>query len=124
MFDTTNTTAIYHGIARCTPRLSIEDEHTLARQLLDPQAREQLIAAHFYLVVEISYRYRYTQHDLADLMQEGAIGLITAVDWYNPARGRLAPYAATCIKFAIVDYLIESRAIREILISWIFLYIC
>ena len=106
-----NTTAIYRGIARCTPRLSIEDEHVLAQQLPDPQARERLIAAHLYLVVAIAYRYRYTQHDLADLMQEGAIGLLRAVDRFDHQR-RLAPYAAACIRSAIISYLLAARVVR------------
>lgn len=111
MTEATNTTTIYRGIARGTPRLSADDEHALAQQLPDPQAREQLIAAHFYLVVEISYRYRSTHHDLADLMQEGAIGLLRAVDRFDYQR-RLAPYAAACIRSAIIRYMLAARVVR------------
>ena len=53
----------------------------------DHNARQQLIQSHLLLVVNIARRYARPGIDIMDLLQEGNIGLIRAVDEYDPSLG-------------------------------------
>ena len=53
----------------------------------DQQAREQLIQAHLRMVVNIARQYQRPEVEMLDLIQEGNIGLIKAVDIYDPTQG-------------------------------------
>jgi RNA polymerase sigma factor (sigma-70 family) len=98
------------------PALSREQEQAVARQLAAgvPGARERLIVSNLRLVVKIAQEYAETGMPMVDLIQEGNIGLIEAVDRFDPERGyRLSTYAAWWIRrdilAAIGDY---TRMIR------------
>lgn len=99
---------------RRIPRLSRAEERALARRLRagDHAAAEKLILAHLRFVVFIARLYRRHGLPLADLVQEGTIGLIQAVQRFNPERDvRLASYAMWSIRAAIQDYVIRSRSL-------------
>ena len=68
----------------------------------DKAARDQMIAANLRLVVKIAYDYNNFGLPLLDLISEGNIGLIKAVERFDPAKGgKLSTYAAWWIKQSI-----------------------
>jgi RNA polymerase primary sigma factor len=82
------------------PLLSREEERRLARKVRagDPQARERMILANLRLVVRIARGYENMGLSLCDLINEGNIGLMKAVERYNPRKAKLSTYAAWWIK--------------------------
>lgn len=88
------------------PLLTAEQERYLGRLIVeenDPLAREQLVRSNLRLVVNIAKKYAAKGHmQLADLIEEGNLGLIKAVDYFDPERGtRFSTYAAWWIKQSI-----------------------
>ena len=76
-------------ISRYPQPITQEQELTLALRARqgDTEAREQLIHAHLRMVVNIARQYRRPGIEMLDLIQEGNIGLITAVDKFDPTQG-------------------------------------
>jgi RNA polymerase sporulation-specific sigma factor len=63
------------------------------------QARHELIEHNLRLVAHVVKKFDNTGEDLDDLISIGSVGLIKAIDTFNPERGvRLATYAARCIE--------------------------
>jgi len=87
-----------------TPLLTHKEEIELAARIRkgDKEARDQMIAANLRLVVKIAYDYNNFGLPLLDLISEGNIGLIKAVERFDPAKGgKLSTYAAWWIKQSI-----------------------
>ncbi len=75
----------------------------------DPWAREQLVRSNLRLVVNIAKRYAGKGLTLGDLIEEGNLGLIKAVDYFDPDRGtRFSTYAAWWIKQGIKRAMLEN----------------
>ena len=76
-------------ISRYPQPITQEQELTLALRARqgDTEAREQLIHAHLRMVVNIARQYQRSSVEMLDLIQEGNIGLITAVDKFDPTQG-------------------------------------
>jgi RNA polymerase sigma factor (sigma-70 family) len=75
----------------------------------DPWAREQLVRSNLRLVVNIAKKYGGRGMALGDLIEEGNLGLIKAVDYFDPDRGtRFSTYAAWWIKQSIKRALLEN----------------
>ena len=76
-------------ISRYPQPITQEQELTLALRARqgDTEAREQLIHAHLRMVVNIARQYQRPSIEMLDLIQEGNIGLITAVDKFDPTQG-------------------------------------
>lgn len=75
----------------------------------DPIAREQLVRSNLRLVVNIAKRYSNRGMSLGDLIEEGNLGLIKAVDYFDPNRGtRFSTYAAWWIKQSIKRALLTN----------------
>jgi RNA polymerase primary sigma factor len=99
-----------------TPLLTIAEEVQLARRIRrgDREARNHMIKANLRLVVKIAHDYRDFGLPLLDLISEGNIGLIKAVERFNPRKGgKLSTYAAWWIKQSIKRALAnQSKTIR------------
>ena len=89
-----------------------EQEHSLGKLIIeenDPWAREQLVRSNLRLVVNIAKKYANRGMSLGDLIEEGNLGLIKAVDYFDPSRGvRFSTYAAWWIKQSIKRALLEN----------------
>jgi len=94
------------------PLLSREEEHRLAVQFTkthDPEIAYKLVTANLRLVVKIAHEYRRAAFNLLDLIQEGNVGLMHAVQKYDPFRGvKLSSYAAWWIRAYILRYLMDN----------------
>src|SRR5919205_2112372 len=99
------------------PLLTRKEEVTLAqkyRETHDPALARRLVESHLRLVVKIARQCCSRQSLLPDLIQEGCLGLIRAVEKYDPDRGiRLSSYAAWWIRAYIYQYIMaNSRMIK------------
>ncbi|MBQ4634789.1 MAG: sigma-70 family RNA polymerase sigma factor [Bacilli bacterium] len=109
-FASTDSVAIYLREISRRPLLSLEEERKLAQKILkgDSEAREIFIESNLKLVVSIAKKYRGRGLSFLDLIQEGNLGLMTAVDKYDVNKGfKFATYATWWIRQAIV------RAIQD-----------
>ncbi len=99
-----------------TPLLTIDEEVKLAKRILkgDKAARDHMISANLRLVVKIAMDYKDFGLPLLDLISEGNIGLIKAVERFDPDKGgKLSTYAAWWIKQSIKRALAnQSKTIR------------
>src|SRR5215207_5519660 len=99
-----------------TALLTIEEEVTLAKRIRrgDKAARDHMISANLRLVVKIAMDYKDFGLPLLDLISEGNIGLIKAVERFDPKKGgKLSTYAAWWIKQSIKRALAnQSKTIR------------
>lgn len=99
-----------------SPLLTAEDEVRIGRLAIqgDEQARKQMIESNLRLVVKISRRYLNRGLPLLDLIEEGNLGLIRAVEKFDPERGfRFSTYATWWIRQTIERALMnQTRTIR------------
>lgn len=100
------------------PVLKPEEEQRLAklyRETGDTEAQHKLITSHLRLAAKIAMQYRRYGLPMADLIAEGNLGLLKAVQKFEPERGfRLATYAMWWIKASINEYILNSWSLVKI----------
>ncbi|OGT69535.1 MAG: RNA polymerase factor sigma-32 [Gammaproteobacteria bacterium RIFCSPHIGHO2_12_FULL_45_9] len=108
----------YIAYANQIPILSQEEEHKLAMQLTaqnDLDAAKHLILPHLRYVVRVAKGYLGYGLPLADLIQEGNIGLMKAVKRFNPQQGtRLVTFAMHWIKAEIHEFVLRNWRIVKV----------
>jgi RNA polymerase primary sigma factor len=110
------------------PLLTAEEEHELAKRVRDgdPEARELMIRANLRLVVSIAKRYLNRGLSFMDLIEEGNLGLLKAVERFDPfANTRFSTYSTWWIKQSIQRALVNTvKTVRipsymvELLAKW------
>ena len=102
----------YLRAAHGMPLLTAEEEFRLAhlwRDKRDSAAAEKLVTSHLRLVARIAAGYRGYGLPYSDLISEGNVGMMQAIQRYDPDRGfRLATYAMWWIRAAIQEYILHS----------------
>ncbi len=110
-------TVYMHEIRRY-PLLNREEEHKLAVEYSrnrDPRLARRLITANLRLVVKIAHEYRRAYRNLLDLVQEGNLGLLQAVEKYDPHRGvKLSSYAAWWIRAYMLKFILNNWRLVKI----------
>ena len=95
-----------------TSLLTWDEEYSLGKRIIednDPWARDRLVRSNLRLVVNIAKKYGGRGMSLGDLIEEGNLGLIKAVDYFDPSYGtRFSTYAAWWIKQSIKRALLEN----------------
>lgn len=103
------------------PVLCREDELALAIRFRDTgecDAKQRLVQANLRFVVKVAFQYKSYRLDIIDLIQEGNVGLITAIERFDPDSGnRLLSYAVWWIKASIQAYIARSWALVRVLPS-------
>jgi RNA polymerase sigma-32 factor len=94
-----------------------EEEHELAVRWIeegDVEAAKQLVLSNLRLVVKISMEYRRAWTNTLDLIQEGNVGLMEAVQRFDPYQGvKLSSYAVYWIRAYILKYILDNmRSVR------------
>jgi RNA polymerase sigma factor (sigma-70 family) len=103
------------GQARSKPLLSATEELALAKRIErgDAAARERMIESNVRLVVAVARPYRGAGVPFADLVQEGMVGLVRAVERFDHHRRlKFSTYAVWWIRRSILDALVGSQVIR------------
>jgi len=100
------------------PMLTPEEERTLAerfRRENDLDAARQLVLSHLRFVVRVARGYSGYGLPLADLIQEGTIGLMKAVKRFDPAMGvRLVSFAVHWVKAEMHEFILRNWRIVKI----------
>ncbi len=97
--------------------LKVEDEQTLARRFAkgDLQAGHRLVTANLRFVVKVAYEYRSYGIRMSDLIQEGNIGLMKAVQKFDADKGiRLISYAVWWIRAYIQNSILKSWSLVKL----------
>ena len=114
--DLGDATDMYLGEIGRADLLTADEEKALARRVQDGdmQARAEMIEANLRLVVKIARRYLNRGLPLLDLIEEGNLGLIRAVEKFDPKKGfRFSTYATWWIRQAVERGLMnQAKTIR------------
>ncbi len=107
----------YLAQLRHHPPISREEEHALAVRWVeegDVDAARRLALSNLRLVVKIAMQYRRAWTNVLDLIQEGNVGLLEAVQRYDPYQGvKLSSYAVYWIRAYILKWLLDNfRMVR------------
>ena len=102
----------YFEEIRRFPMLERQQEYMLAkrwREHGDREAAHKLVASHLRLVAKIAMGYRGYGLPISDVISEGNVGLVQAVNRFDPDKGsRLTTYAVWWIKASIQEYVLRS----------------
>ena len=108
----------YLAEVRRMPYLEAEEERLLAvrwRDHKDRAAATKLVTSHLRLVARLALGYRGYGLALSDLVSEGSLGLLKAVERFDPERRvRLSTYATWWIRAAIQEYILRSWSLVKL----------
>ncbi|BDG09420.1 RNA polymerase sigma factor RpoH [Anaeromyxobacter paludicola] len=116
----TNATSLelYLSELKNFPLLTVEEEQRLARQYRasgDTRAAHHLVTSNLRFVVKVAYEYRSYGLKMSDLIQEGNLGLMKAVQKFDPDKGiRLISYAVWWIRAYIQNYILRSWSLVKL----------
>jgi len=110
--------AVYVREVNKTPLLTPKEERELAIRVFDhkdKEAYQKLVQANLRFVVKIAFEYARYGARILDLIQEGNVGLLKAVQDFNPYKDvRLTTYAVWWIRSYIQDYLLRNWSLVRI----------
>lgn len=116
MANNDNVLALYLKDINKIPLLTREEENELALKAAagDERAKHKIVNANLRFVVNVAKKYQNRGLDLTDLISEGNIGLLTAIERFDVTKGyHFISYAVWWIRQAILKAICEkSRAIR------------
>ena len=108
----------YIQAARSVPILTAEEEYALAQDLQETgniESAQKLVLPHLRFVIKIANNYAGYGLSIADLIQEGSIGLMKAVKRFRPEVGvRLVSFAVHWIKAEIHEYILKNWRIVKV----------
>ncbi len=100
------------------PLLTVQEEQRLARLYRssgDTRAAHHLVTSNLRFVVKVAYEYRSYGLKMSDLIQEGNLGLMKAVQKFDPDKGiRLISYAVWWIRAYIQNYILRSWSLVKL----------
>lgn len=127
LVNTTNTMPVLMGsgnldayiqAARRVPILTLEEEYSLAQDLQETgniESAQKLVLPHLRFVIKIANNYAGYGLSIADLIQEGSIGLMKAVKRFRPEVGvRLVSFAVHWIKAEIHEFILKNWRIVKV----------
>ena len=98
--------------------LSYEDEHALVtrwQKKADAKALDKLMQSYMRLVIKVAAGYKGYGLPLEELVQEGNIGLLTAINKFETSKGfRLSTYAMWWIKASVQEYILNNWSMIKI----------
>ena len=110
--------AAYMAEVRRHPLLTRDEEYELAVKWVeqgDREAGRKLVTSNLRLVVKIAHEYRRAYQNLLDLVQEGNVGLVKAVQKFDPYRGvKLSTYSGWWIRAYILKYILNNWRLVKI----------
>src|SRR5882762_9808867 len=110
--------AMYLAEINRYPLLTVDEEQRLARLYAkngDLDAAHKLVTSNLRFVVKVAYEYRSYGIKMADLIQEGNIGLMKAVQKFDADKGiRLISYAVWWIRAFIQNYILKSWSLVKL----------
>jgi RNA polymerase sigma-32 factor len=116
--NATSSLEVYLSEINRYPLLTVEEEQSLAREYQrkgDTRAAHTLVTANLRFVVKIANEYRSYGFKTGDLVQEGNIGLLKAVQKFDPDKGvRLISYAVWWIRAYIQNYILNSFSLVKL----------
>ena len=99
------------------PMLEFEEEMSLARKWRDKadnDAAHRMVTSHLRLVVKIAMGYRGYGLPVGELISEGNVGMMQAINRFDPEKGfRLSTYAMWWIRAAIQEYILHSWSLMK-----------
>ena len=108
----------YLSEIRKFPILEAQEEFMLAKNWTerdDTEAAHKLVTSHLRLVAKIAMGYRGYGLPLGELISEGNVGLMQAVERFDPDKGfRLSTYAMWWIKASIQEYILRTWSLVKI----------
>ncbi|HEX5488092.1 MAG TPA: RNA polymerase sigma factor RpoH [Rhodanobacteraceae bacterium] len=108
----------YIGAVHRIPVLEASEEHELAQRYRDDEdldAARKLVMSHLRFVVHVARGYSGYGLQLADLIQEGNIGLMKAVKRFDPDRGvRLVSFAVHWIRAEMHEFILKNWRIVKV----------
>jgi len=127
LVNTTNTMPVLMGsgnldayiqAARRVPILTPEEEYSLAQDLQETgniESAQKLVLPHLRFVIKVANNYAGYGLSIADLIQEGSIGLMKAVKRFRPEVGvRLVSFAVHWIKAEIHEFILKNWRIVKV----------
>jgi RNA polymerase sigma-32 factor len=115
---TTSSLDLYLSEINRFPLLTVDEEQRLARLYAsdgDTRAAHRLVTANLRFVVKVAYEYRSYGFKMSDLIQEGNIGLMKAVQKFDADKGiRLISYAVWWIRAYIQNYILKSWSLVKL----------